>query len=285
MSYGVGFALLSLLLNGFNDVLFKRYSIGGRSRGMLIFGVGLLWTLAQLGIAQIQNTPLEFNQATLNFGLMAGIFLLFSNLLLLESLGRIDVSLVSTIYRLNTIGVILLSFVFLNEPFGWLKGLGISIGLLAVILLYQGQNSASYQKQLLLFVGVATIASFLRAAYGVSTKAGLLEGGNRNTMLLIISSSWVVGGAVYALLREKRFRLTWENSRFILLSSFLVVGVANFLMLAVQHGDASKVIPIANMSFVITLLIAVALKMEKLTAKKMGAMACAVVSIFLLAQL
>ena len=220
MSYGVGFALLSLLLSGFNDVLFKRYSIGGRSRGMLIFGVGLLWTLAQLGIAQIQNTPLEFNQATLNFGLMAGIFLLFSNLLLLESLGRIDVSLVSTIYRLNTIGVILLSFVFLDEPFGWLKGLGISIGLLAVILLYQGQNSASYQKQLLLFVGVATIASFLRAAYGVSTKAGLLEGGNRNTMLLIISSSWVVGGAVYALLREKRFRLTWEKSRFILLSSF-----------------------------------------------------------------
>jgi len=274
-----------LLLSGFNDVLFKRYSIGGRSRGMLIFGVGLLWTLAQLGIAQIQNTPLEFNQATLNFGLMAGIFLLFSNLLLLESLGRIDVSLVSTIYRLNTIGVILLSFVFLDEPFGWLKGLGISIGLLAVILLYQGQNSASYQKQLLLFVGVATIASFLRAAYGVSTKAGLLEGGNRNTMLLIISSSWVVGGAVYALLREKRFRLTWEKSRFILLSSFLVVGVANFLMLAVQHADASKVIPIANMSFVIALLIAVALKMEKLTAKKMGAMACAVVSIFLLAQL
>lgn len=285
MSYGVGFALLSLLLSGFNDVLFKRYSIGGRSRGMLIFGVGLLWTLAQLGIAQIQNTPLEFNQATLNFGLKAGIFLLFSNLLLLESLGRIDVSLVSTIYRLNTIGVILLSFVFLDEPFGWLKGLGISIGLLAVILLYQGQNSASYQKQLLLFVGVATIASFLRAAYGVSTKAGLLEGGNRNTMLLIISSSWVVGGAVYALLREKRFRLTWEKSRFILLSSFLVVGVANFLMLAVQHADASKVIPIANMSFVIALLIAVALKMEKLTAKKMGAMACAVVSIFLLAQL
>jgi hypothetical protein len=39
------------------------------------------------------------------------------------------------------------------------------------------------------------------------------------------------------------------------------------------------------MSFVIALLIAVALKMEKLTAKKMGAMACAVVSIFLLAQL
>jgi uncharacterized membrane protein len=39
-------------------------------------------------------------------------------------------------------------------------------------------------------------------------------------------------------------------------------------MLAVQHGDASTVIPIANMSFVIALLLSVASKMEKLAAKK-----------------
>ena len=113
---------------------------------------------------------------------------------------------------------------------------------------------------------------------------GLLEGGNRNTMLLIISSSWIVGGAVYAFLHEKRFRITWEKVRFIILSSFLAVGIANFLMLAVQHGDASTVIPIANMSFVIALVISVCLKMETLTAKKMSAMAFAIVSILLLAQ-
>jgi len=47
MSYGVGFALFSLLLTGFNDVLFKRYSTGGRSIGIFVFGVGLLWTFAQ----------------------------------------------------------------------------------------------------------------------------------------------------------------------------------------------------------------------------------------------
>ena len=69
-----------------------------------------------------------------------------------------------------------------------------------------------------------------------------------------------------------------------MLSSFLVIGIVNFLMLAVQHGDASTVIPIANMSFVIALLVPVALKMEILTAKKIGAMAFAITSILLLAQ-
>ncbi len=285
MSYGVVFALLCLFLTGCNDVLFKRYSIGGHSKGMLIFGVGLIWTLAQWSLALIQETPIEFNNATLIFGLMAGVFVTISNLLLLESLRHIKVSLGATIYRLNTIGVILLSFVFLNEPFGWFKGFGILIGLIAVLFLYQGEISSSNQKPLLLFVGVAAVASFCRAAFGVSTKAGFLEGADRNSMLLIISSNWILGGAVYALWRERRFRITWEKTRFICLSSFLVVGVTNFLMLALQHGEASTVIPIANMSFVIALLLSVALKMETFTTSKIWAMVLAAGSILCLAKL
>ena len=252
---------------------------------MLIFGVGLILTLAQWSLAQIQDTPIEFNNVTLIFGLMAGAFVTLSNLLLLESLRHIEVSLGATIYRLNTIGVILLSFVFLNEPFGWFKVFGILIGFIAVLFLYQGEISSSNQKQLLLYVGVAVVASFFRAAFGVSTKAGFLEGADRNSMLLIISSSWIVGGAVYALWRERRFRITWEKTRFICLSSFLVVGVSNFLMLALQHGEASTVIPIANMSFVIALLLSVALKMETFTTAKIWAMVLAVGSILCLAKL
>jgi len=65
MSYAVGFALFSLLLTGFNDVLFKRDTTGGRSIGIFVFGVGLLWTLAQWSLAQIQDTPIEFNNGHL----------------------------------------------------------------------------------------------------------------------------------------------------------------------------------------------------------------------------
>ena len=128
MSYAVLFALLSLLLSGVNDIVFKIYSTGGRSRGIFLFGVGLIWTLSQWGLAKIQGTPLEFNHATIGFGLMAGLFLTLSNLMLLESLAQIEVSLATTIYRLNTIGVVLLSYFMLHESFGWLKGFGIFLG-------------------------------------------------------------------------------------------------------------------------------------------------------------
>jgi uncharacterized membrane protein len=55
-------------------------------------------------------------------------------------------------------------------------------------------------------------------------------------------------------------------------------------MLALQHGEASTVIPIANMSFVIALLLSVALKMETFTTTKIWAMALAVGSILCLAK-
>jgi len=55
-------------------------------------------------------------------------------------------------------------------------------------------------------------------------------------------------------------------------------------MLALEHGQASIVIPIANMSFVFALLISIVLKMELLTFRKCCAVGFAVVSIILLAK-
>jgi len=42
----------------------------------------------------------------------------------------------------------------------------------------------------------SVIASILRATYGVSTKIELFEARNLYLMLLIISTSWIVGGTV-----------------------------------------------------------------------------------------
>ena len=50
MSYAVGFALFSLLLTGFNDVLLKRYTTGGRSIGIFVFGVVVFFGLWLNGV-------------------------------------------------------------------------------------------------------------------------------------------------------------------------------------------------------------------------------------------
>lgn len=284
MNYGILFAILSLLFAGINDVIFKKYSRKDRSRGMYIFGVGVIWTALQGITFKLGGIPLVFNSSTITFGLMAGVFLTLSNILLLESFTHLDVSFGSTIYRLNTIGVVILSYFFLNEPFGMFKALGILFGIIGVLLLYKKEGFSGKGSVFLLFCGIAVVASFFRASYGVSTKAGILQNADTNAMLLIISSSWIVGGALYAKFREHRFRFTRKKILYSILSGFLVFAIANFLMLSVKHGQASIVIPVANMSFIVALLFARTLKMEELTLRKMLAIACAVVSIILLSQ-
>ena len=52
-----------------------------------------------------------------------------------------------------------------------------------------------------------------------------------------------------------------------------------FLMLAVKYGEASIVIPIANMSFVMTMILSVVLRFEPFSVRKAAAMLVACLAI------
>ncbi len=281
MPDGLIFALLSLAFAGVNDVVFKRYAIKDRSRGMVIFGIGVVWAGLQATKIGVSEAGLDWNAATLFFGLAAGAFLVLSNLLFLESLTHIPVSLGSTIYRLNTIGVVALAFLFLGESMGPMKLAGIVLGLAGVLVLYRKEGVA-HPALFALFCAVAVAASLLRAAYGVVSKAGISRGADPEAMLLILALCWVVGGALYALLREGRLRLTGKKAAYSLLSGALVCLIVNFLMAAIQQGEASVMITVANLGFVVALLLSAALRIEALTPRKLVAVACAAGAITLL---
>ena len=276
------FAILSMFFAGLNDVVFKRYSAKKRSRGMYVLGIGLVWTILQSATFWFKGTPFIIDRTTLLFGFSAGVFLTLSNLLLIESLTHINVSLGSTIYRLNTIGVILLSVVFLGETVGVFKVAGILMGICGVLLLYQKSHPDRENRTFILFFSVAIIASIFRATYGVITKGGILQQADPEMMLLLISSCWIVDGGLYAIGKERRFRFTRKKMVYSFLSGLLVYLIANCLMSAVKIGEASIVIPIANMSFVVALTLSVRLGMETLTLRKIGAIVCAALSIILL---
>lgn len=277
------YALLSLVFAAVNDVVFKRYAAKDRSRGVYVFGIGLVWALLQVPTAFARGIELPLATATIGFGVAAGLMLTASNLLLLESLTHIDASLGSTIYRLNTMGVVVLALLFLDETLGLFKGLGIVAGILAVILLYRRDgHSQTTNQTFLLYFFLAVMASLFRACYGVTSKAGLLHGADLQPMLVIGALSWVVGGAGYAIVREKRFRVTGKKALYSGLSGVLVFLIVNFLLLAIEHGQASTVIPIANMSFILALVLSVALRMERFTPRKLVAVVAAACSILLL---
>ncbi len=282
MSRAILFALLSLVFAGVLDVVYKRYSRKDRSRGTYVFGIGVVWAVLQCATIAISDETLVVDATSIGYGIFAGLFLTLSNLLLLESLTHIDVSLGSTVYRLNTIGVVAMAYLFLGEDLGGVKLAGIGLGIVAVGLLYQpdtGEVDQEHRQHFLPFFLMAVVASLFRASYGVITRGGILHQADPQTMLLLCAISWIIGGALYARLREGRFKLTSKKISYALITGILVFLVVDFLMLAVKYGEASIVIPIANMSFIMAMALSVALRFEPLSSRKVAAMVVACLAI------
>ena len=283
----IGFALLSLAFAAALEVSYKRYSLRPRSRGMYLAGIGVVWGMMQVGIAWYAGEPVIGSTAygpALGFGLAAGISVAASNLLLIESLTRIEASLGSTVYRLNTIWVVLLSFVFLGEVLSPLKLAAIAFGVAAALTLYGGTGGADAAAQVRGYFWLAVLASVLRACFGVISKAAINFGVSTTTILLISAGCWVAGGLAYAYFRERRVQVTVDTVGYALVSGTLVVLVVNTLIWGLQRGDASTVIPVANLSFVAVLAISMAWGMERLTLRKCIALSMAAACIWLMAS-
>ena len=251
---------------------------------MFLLGMGLVWGLLQYATLEFRGQALSLDPYTLGFGVAAGLMVTLSNLLFIESFTHLDVSLGSTIYRLNTIGVVILSFLFLGEDLGSLKLLGLAFGVVAALLLYHHRHEGADATAMNLFVWFVVLASLMRAGFGVTTKGGLAHGANGPTMMLIAAACWVVGGFGYALLREHRVRVTAKMIGYAIVAGLVVFLVVNTLLAALERGEASIVVPIANLGFVVALGISVLTGMERFTLRKGLAIVCASLSVVILSR-
>ena len=280
----IGFALASMALGGLNEVVFKRYSGKVRSRGMMIAGVGLVWTLLLLADVTLRGDAIETSRAGLTYGLGAGLAVALANILLLESLRHLEVSLGSTIYRLNTVAVVILSMLFLGETMSLLKLAGIGCGVIAVLLLYRQQRVFGKHDELRLGLTLVIAGALCRAVYGILSKAALDQGVDMDLLLLTAALCWVVSGLFYARFIENRYSITRAKLLYSILSGCLVYGIVRTLLSALALGEASIIITIANLSFLTALAVALCLKMERLSPRKLMAMGFAVGAIALLTR-
>ena len=161
---------------------------------------------------------------------------------------------------------------------------GIGLGIMAVLLLYHHGGDVSRRTTMRLGLGIIIAASLTRSLYGVISKAGLEAGADSDGLIMISAVCWVVPGFLYAVFVERRPAVTRDNVGYALVSGCLVYGIVKSLITALQFGEASVVIPIANMSFIMALLIALALRMERLSMRKTTAIAIAVAAIVLLSR-
>ena len=133
---------------------------------------------------------------------------------------------------------------------------------------------------------IAILASALRASYGVISKQALQQGANSTQLVLSGAGGWCFVGAVYAMVLKKDCS-GWRNRaclRYGTLNGMLQMGNIGMLNLALMHGSASIVVPVANCSFAMTLIISVLCGMESVDRYKAAAISMAGLCVLLLAQ-
>ncbi len=280
------FALFSLLCAGFNDLLFRWF--GGSARapartvGSFVALVGAVWCAVFLGLGLARGAPLP-GGAALAVGSFAGLMSVTSNLALIEAMKRTGAGLGAVVYRLNLVWVAVLAWLLLDERFTAAKLAGLGLAVAAFLLMARAPGGRPAERPGWGWLVLLGAAGFLRAWMGIAYRVASLRGIPDASFLVVNGAWWLVGGLVYGALAERRLALDRRTLGFALVSGALVSGIVLFTKLAVNRGDTSGVLAVAQMSFLVTAPLSARFLGERLTPARLLALALAAASIGCLA--
>lgn len=268
-----------------NDLLFKFFAGKNRGNGFFVSVVGVVWLVVALIPALLGQAPADW-RATIIWGCISGFFSLAGNIMMLDAMRSLDVGVCSTIYRLNLVPVTVGAALILNENITPIQYVGIAAACLA-ILAFIPRNQSEVKRKLGWAFIVMIIASLLRAGMGLSYRYGFLHGASEKYVVVINSLFWIFGGVLYAFWRERHLmpynKQDWKNLFFLGgLSGALVTGIVITMALMLKLGNASVVLPIAQMSFLVTGALGIWLFKERLTLSKAMAFILGVAAVLLL---
>ena len=279
MKLALLFTFLSLALTSLSDFIPK---FGGgqiKSRGGYIAIVGLMQTLCFLWLPMgLGNRP----GPTFMLCLLAGMLSVIANILLIESMRLLTASLSSTIYRLNMVYVFLGAWLFLGESVTAYQWAGILLALISVIIFTEYRKGSG--STMGLGVAMVVAASILRSAMGLVFKHAIECGASANTLSMVTALCWLAGGPIYALLKERSMdwvkdKATWGYG---VSAGIIVAGIVYCMAHSLRYGAASILLPIAQMSFVLTFFLEAIFLHEKITARKVTALIGCILAVVLL---
>ncbi len=278
----VAFALCCFGFAAVNDFVFRLYARKNRSRGAYVMVIGIVWALIFSFFLDHETSNWT---VTLIWGSVSGIFSAAANILLIEAMTYQESGVCSTLYRLNLAVVALAAFFILGETVNLLKITGIILAFAAVLFfsIESGKGKSKVNKAANIGICLALVAALLRAGMGLSYKYAFIMHADRNGVITINSVFWIILGLGYIFYRERSLKfLEVKSIRYGILSGLLVSGIVYFMALALQYGDVSIVLPIAQMSFLGTCILGVCLLRESVTPGKIMGIVSGVLSILMM---
>jgi drug/metabolite transporter (DMT)-like permease len=265
MSQGIAFALGAMVCYGLGDLVYKRAAQAGvrADRFLMVQSWCFIVLVALYGLA---TGTLRFEPPAL-WGAVAGLCAYTGFYNFARSLHSGAVSVNATIFRMSFTITAALAMRFLGEPPTPAKLLGLGLALAAAWLLLGSSESGraatpSVKRGSLARVVVATFA--VAIAYFLY-KVGLRAGATSASLLTVQAAVVVSLSTAVVAVADRRIRATPLVLRHAATAAIVLAAAFILLLEGLARGEASVLVPIAQLGFVVAALLGFVLLREPFT--------------------
>jgi drug/metabolite transporter (DMT)-like permease len=284
MSESIEYALCALVLYGLADFVYKRGAAAGAEPHQFMMVQTWFFTPCAL-VYGLTSGTLKFNAAAL-WGAPAGVLAIAGYYNFAHSLKSGSVSTNATIFRLSFAVTAALAILVLGEPVTAPKLAGLALVVLAVWLLLGAAAPGSHvtrheTKSSLTRVLVATvIVGLLSFIY----KLGMVSGAS--PVGLVVTQGFfalpvATGLSAYLDRGIRPSRAAWKHPP---VAAGLLAAAFIFLAKGLRNGQASLVVPVAQMGFVVSALLGFVVLREPVTLRKAAGLAVAAAALIYLSR-
>ncbi len=284
MTHGVAYALLAMILFGLADLVYKRAAMAGvQARHFLMVQA---WCFAPSAVLYALYAGSPAFDARVLWGAAAGFFAFVGLYNFARSLKDGAVSINAPVFRMNFAVTAALAIVLLGEPLTAYKFTGLVLALISVwLLLGSGaaadlssrRESLSSLAQVLFAMLVLGIANFLY-------KVGLRAGSDTATLLAAQAAVFMPLATIFSAMVDRGIRPPKPVWPYAAITAVLLVLASVFLLEGLARGEASVLVPVAQMGFVFTALLSFVFLREPFTARKGAGLAFAIAALVCLGQ-
>jgi len=284
MTPGVEYALGTMVFYGLADLVYKRAASAGVRAHHFLMVQAWCFTPGIILFGLLTGTLVP--GAAMLWGMGAGLLIWIALYNFARSLATGAVSTNAAIFRLSFALTAALAVWLLDEPATpWkLGGLAAALGAVWLLLAAPVDGDARSRRSGHSSLSRVLLATVAMAIVNLFYKLGALAGGSPATVLAGQATVFVSLATVFAWMTDRGLRpvpAAWRHAP-VAAGLLLVAGV--FLIAGLARGGASALVPIAQMSFVVTASLSLVYLRETLTLRKTAGLILAVAALACLAR-
>jgi drug/metabolite transporter (DMT)-like permease len=268
MNQPIVYAIVAMVCYGFSDFIYKQAAAAGIRADHFLMAQG--WFFCPLVILYALAThTLVLDPAAL-WGSLAGAFIFIGFYYFIRSLVAGSVSTNASIFRLNFIVTVFLVVALLGEPLTPSKIAGLALALLATWLLIgagvtAGRAPNDARSRSLVQVALAALA------FGASNffhTVGLRHGAVPETLAVAQAALFMPLATIVVYFADRRLWPPPVTFKYSAAAAIMLLGATIFLLRSVAGGQASVLVPIAQMGFIVAALLGIFILRERVTVRK-----------------